>query len=131
MLQCVAECCSVLQCVAVCCSVVAVFYSVFQCVAVCCSVLQFCAVFYSVLQRVAHNSGSNWRIDNTHEQMFFLLHQYVMSHMCMSHVSIYRGLIYQLVDIGFPSICIVFFDQLTNIIFLSLYYTNKSCRTHT
>jgi len=61
LLQCVAECCSVLQCVAVCVSLccsalqcVAVRRSASQCVAVCCSVcprvLQFVAVCCSVLQ---------------------------------------------------------------------------------
>ena len=56
MLQCVAECCSVLQCAVVCCGVlqcVAVCCSVLQGVAVCCSVLQCVAVCCSVLQCVA------------------------------------------------------------------------------
>ena len=56
MLQCVAECCSVLQCVAVCCSVlqcVAVRCSALQCVAVCCSAMQYVAVCCSALQCVA------------------------------------------------------------------------------
>jgi len=63
VLQCVAECCSILQgtcnvlfhsvlcaCVSVC---LAVCCSVLQCVAVCCSVLQCVAVCCSVLQCVA------------------------------------------------------------------------------
>ena len=56
VLQCVAECCSMLQLVTVCCSEIADAMghgSVLQCVAVCCSELQRVAACCSMLQRVA------------------------------------------------------------------------------
>ena len=75
VLQCVAECCSVMQCVAVCLDCVAACCNVLglsrclvcvacvavclTCVAVCCSVLQCVAVCCSVLQCVADTTHSH------------------------------------------------------------------------
>ena len=67
MLQCVAECCSVLQCVAACCRVlqcVAVCYNVLQRVAVCCSVLQFVTMCCSVLHTLIIDQKKDTYISN-------------------------------------------------------------------